>query len=985
MNKRILTAIALTLALVMALSGCTYFNAIFGSIFKGPQVELTDAPLNAEKLVDFTQEVDPSVLFESDGWSNGDVFNVVWKSHNVVYENGIMRLGITEESATAYLDGNEVAFNYTAGEARTQNYYHYGDYEVSMKPSANPGTASTFFVCTGPYDEKTVTDAEGNTTKVPNAHDEIDIEFLGKDTTKVQFNFFVDGQGGNEYMYDLGFDASKEFHKYGFRWTETSITWFVDGVPVYKVTTDKTATGGTNLRVVDKLPSTAGRMLTNYWCGNERAWGWMGEYKGAVNDNGTEYQWIATSAEGAPLNPPVQNPDNPPVGDAEINWADIAPIAPEFPSADPYVVAVDGNKATVTYTDVSGSAYMPIELDVTDAVAGKNYVYLKVTNNGTETVNVRVNMFDPTLTGTNKATNISATMNGEAVRTDLDWGGSFFDIPAGETAELVVNFGVGGVKLQLMIDSSRNDSTLRSGNVTVEDIKFAAVGEVITPPPACEHVDANTDGKCDNCDETLAAPAPTDPVSGDLSTTIDGVEVTFDGNKADGYGVNANDENNTVNIIYTNVVGNSYKNVWANVSSIAATKTAFTVTVTNNGTSSVKFRIDIESATQVNANTTACNLSATQDGNNAFTDLEWGGSTFEIAAGATSVLVVNYDASKIPTNIKFFVDSCQWDDETAHAGDITLSAMGFTGEYVPESGNDPEPKPEPQPEYTYSDLYVEFKTENAYTLTSENQYTNTVNVTYSDIAQNSWNNINIWVADKSADCTRFSMKLTNNGAAQVSVWVQMKDEAGAELINQNVNIAAGATEVFTFDYTGTAQMIFFFVDSTHEAAAGPNAGNITISEIKLGKVAATEEPAPTPEVIIPEGQYLSYTANDIYTLSATPEQYVNSLTVAYTNAETDTYLNVNTWIEDKAANKSTLSVYIKNTGAAEAKITVKLETSGTSHGESTVTIAAGETLHVELAYTEGPSMLYFFIGTGWNSDAHTQSSGEVVISGVEFK
>ena len=1127
MNKKILVAIALTLALVMSLSGCSFLSSLFGSIFQGPIVELTDAPLNAKELINFKDGANKDVLFESDGWSNGDVFNVVWKSHNVVYENGIMRLGITEEKASAWLDDKDVEFKYTAGEARTQNYYHYGDYAVSMKPSANGGTASTFFVCTGPYDLK-----DGN----PNPHDEIDIEFLGKDTTHVQFNFFVDGKGGNEYMYDLGFDASKEFHTYGFRWAEDSITWFVDGKPVYKVTTNKSATAASNVRIVDKLPSTAGRILTNYWCGNERAWGWMGQYKGPVNDNGTEYQWIATSAVGAPLNPPTQNPDNPPVGDAEINWADIAPIAPEFPSADPYVVAVDGNKANVTYTDVSGSAYMPIELDVTDAVAGKNYVYLKVTNNGTETVNVRVNMFDPTLTGNNKATNISATMNGEAVRTDLDWGGSFFDIPAGETAELVVNFGVGGVKLQLMIDSSRNDSTLRSGNVTVEDIKFAAVGEVITPPPACEHVDANMDGKCDNCDETLAAPAPTDPVSGDLSTTIDGVEVTFDGNKADGYGVNANDENNTVNIIYTNVVGNSYKNVWANVSSIAATKTAFTVTVTNNGISPVKFRIDIESATQVNANTTACNTSATQDGNSAFTDLEWGGSTFEIAAGATSVLVVNYDASKTPTNIKFFVDSCQWDDATAHAGDITLSAMGFTGEYVPEQGGDdpvdppippvlpevptdggyvkfegnldvynivteseyanvigvtytgvstntyqnintwikdkadgnntfsitirnngtatvyitvkleteagvqvtenkmeipagemktlttefngeaaklylfidsgwseattthsgditvagikftaadPEPTPDPEPTYTYNDLYVEFKTENAYTLTTNDTYSNSVKVTYTDIAQNSWNNINIWVADKSADCTRFSMKLTNHGTAQVSVWVQMKNDAGAELINQNVNIAAGAEEVFTFDYTGTAQMIFFFVDSTHEAAAGPNAGDITISEIKLGKV--EEDEIPPLDFIIPEGEYLSYKGNDVYTLSATPDQYVNSLTVGYTNAESDTYLNVNTWVQDKAAGKNTLSAFIENNGTDSVKITVKLETDASNFAETTVTVAAGETVHVELAYTNDHPMLYFFIATGWNDNAHTQSSGEVVISGVEFK
>ena len=972
MKKRILVIIALMLVICLSLSSCGVLDTLkdLYNRYFGGEVELTDKPLEANKIVDFANGApDASVLFESDGWSNGDVFNVVWKSHNVHYENGIMRLGITEEKASAWLNDAEVEFNYTAGEARTENYYHYGDYEVSMKPSANVGTASTFFVCTGPYDLK-----DG----VPNAHDEIDIEFLGKDTTHVQFNFFVNGVGGNEYMYDLGFDAAEEFHTYGFRWLPDSITWFVDGEPVYKVTTDKSAEEGKNLRVVDVLPQTAGRMLANYWCGNERAWGWMGAYNGEEKDNGTQYQWIATSAEGAPLNPPAQPPVD---GGDEIDWPAVEPLAPTFETTPEYTVAIDGNKTNVTYTDVSGSAYKPIEMDITDAVAGKNYVYLKVTNNGTETVNVRVNLFDPTLTGNNQATNISATMNGTPVFTDLSWGGSFFDIAAGETAELVVNFGVGATKLQLMIDSSRNDSVLRSGDVTVEEIKFSAVGDVEVPH-SCK--DADGDAICDECGEGMIVPPspPKDPVSGNLNLVLGDFSATIGGNTGDGYGVNVNDDG-TISVEYTNIKGNSYKNIWANVSSIAGSKSVFTMKVTNNGTEAAKIRIDIESQTQTSANTTCCNVSATQDGADVYTDTEWGGSMFVIEAGATATLEVVYDASKLPTNIKIMIDSCQWDDETSHAGSIILSELNFTGEYVPEEGGD---DPKPEPEVEYNDLYVEYKTENAYTLVSPDTYANSVRVTYTDIAQNSWANINIWVEDKSADCSIFSMKLTNHGAAQVSVWVQMKDAAGAELINQNVDIAAGAEETFTFNYEGTAQMIFFFVDSTHEADAATNAGDITISELKLGKVKAEEPVDPQPPVVEPvEGAYLSYTANDIYTLSATPDQYVNSLTVTYAAAETDTYLNVNTWIQDKAAGKSTLSVYIKNNGTEEVKITVKLETDGTGKGETTVTVAAGETLHVELAYTEDPAMLYFFIATGWNDNAHVQSAGNVTISGVEFK
>lgn len=971
MKKRILVIIALMLVICLSLSSCGVLDTLkdLYNRYFGGEVELTDKPLEANKIVDFANGApDASVLFESDGWSNGDVFNVVWKSHNVHYENGIMRLGITEEKANAWLNDAEVEFNYTAGEARTENYYHYGDYEVSMKPSANGGTASTFFVCTGPYDLK-----DG----VPNAHDEIDIEFLGKDTTHVQFNFFVNGVGGNEYMYDLGFDASEEFHTYGFRWLPDSITWFVDGEPVYKVTTDKSAEEGKNLRVVDVLPQTAGRMLANYWCGNERAWGWMGAYNGEEKDNGTQYQWIATSAEGAPLNPPAQPPVE---GGDEIDWSAVEPLAPTFETTPEYTVAIDGNKTNVTYTDVSGSAYKPIEMDITDAVAGKNYVYLKVTNNGTETVNVRVNLFDPTLTGNNQATNISATMNGTPVFTDLSWGGSFFDIAAGETAELVVNFGVGATKLQLMIDSSRNDATLRSGDVTIEEIKFTAVGDVEVPHK-CE--DADADGKCDGCgaDMTVEPPVVTDPVSGNLNLVLGDFSAKIDGNTSDGYGVNVNDDG-TISVEYTNIKGNSYKNIWANVSAIAGTKSVFTMKVRNNGTEPAKIRIDIESQTNTSANTTCCNVSATQDGAGVYTDTEWGGSMFVIEAGATATLEVVYDASKLPTNVKIMIDSCQWDDETSHAGSIVISELNFTGEYVPEEGGD---DPKPEPEVEYNDLYVEYKTENAYTLVSPDTYANSVRVTYTDIAQNSWANINIWVEDKSADCSIFSMKLTNHGAAQVSVWVQMKDAAGAELINQNVDIAAGAEETFTFNYEGTAQMIFFFVDSTHEADAATNAGDITISELKLGKVKAEEPVDPQPPVVEPvEGEYLSFTGNECYTLSATSDQYVNSIDVTYTAVSDNTYQNVNAWIQDKAAGKAAAGVTIKNNGTETVAITVKLENGTGGAAETKVVLGAGETKTVELAYSFAPDLIFFFIDSGW-AEATAVHSGNITISGINFK
>lgn len=93
---------------------------------------------------------------------------------------------------------------FDCGEYCSTNNYGYGLYEVSMKPAKNTGIVSSFFTYTGP--------AHGT------QWDEIDIEFLGKDTTKAQFNYFTNGVGGHEKVINLGFDASQGFHTYAFDW-----------------------------------------------------------------------------------------------------------------------------------------------------------------------------------------------------------------------------------------------------------------------------------------------------------------------------------------------------------------------------------------------------------------------------------------------------------------------------------------------------------------------------------------------------------------------------------------------------------------------------------------------------------------------------------------------------------------------------------------------------------------------------------------------
>lgn len=200
-------------------------------------------------------EYDYNSFSKSSGWSNGGMFNCVWEGENIKFEDGKMLLNLDNNEYSQFDD-------YTGAEYRTSEKYHYGMYEISMKPAKNPGIVSSFFTYTGPSDGT--------------VWDEIDIEFLGKDTTKIQFNYFTNGVGEHEFLYDLGFDASEEYHTYGFEWLKDSITWYIDGQPVYKAT--------------QNIPKTPGKIMMNLWPG-KGVDDWLEPFDGKVPLTAS-YDWI---------------------------------------------------------------------------------------------------------------------------------------------------------------------------------------------------------------------------------------------------------------------------------------------------------------------------------------------------------------------------------------------------------------------------------------------------------------------------------------------------------------------------------------------------------------------------------------------------------------------------------------------------------------------------------------------------------------------
>lgn len=257
--KRIIFGITSAVLCAAMLCGCgkTSDNSVTEETI--PTETEATAAAAAEDISYITFENGKSGLFEAaDGWCNGSMFNVTWRKDNCTFEDGVMKLTIDDDSNSLS------SVPYSGGEYRSKDFYGYGRYEVSMKAIKNDGVVSSFFTYTGPSDG--------------NPWDEIDIEILGKDTTKVQFNYFTDGVGSHEHMHDLGFDASEDFHSYAFEWREGKITWFVDGEEVYSA--DKS------------IPVTESKIMMNAWCGTGVD-GWLNAFDDSAMPLTAEYKSIS--------------------------------------------------------------------------------------------------------------------------------------------------------------------------------------------------------------------------------------------------------------------------------------------------------------------------------------------------------------------------------------------------------------------------------------------------------------------------------------------------------------------------------------------------------------------------------------------------------------------------------------------------------------------------------------------------------------------
>lgn len=200
------------------------------------------------------RRIEPSFVYHfGDGhdektWFKSDFYYP--NSPHPVWDAGLIHF--KSDRLELELRRRKVAYKEIAGaEYQRRGFYHYGRYEVVMRAAPGSGTVSAMFTHThGQFGDP---------------HDEIDIEFLGKDLTRMHANYFTNGREHGGIYIPLGFDASREVHLYAFEWAPDSIRWYVDDRLVHTATPDDMA-----------IPQAPGRLMVHLWSGTRDQYDWHG-------------------------------------------------------------------------------------------------------------------------------------------------------------------------------------------------------------------------------------------------------------------------------------------------------------------------------------------------------------------------------------------------------------------------------------------------------------------------------------------------------------------------------------------------------------------------------------------------------------------------------------------------------------------------------------------------------------------------------------
>lgn len=188
-------------------------------------------------------------------------FDTDWSRKNLRFDQGL-HLSLTPQTSAEN--------RFLGASIRRDTPSHYGRYEAVLHPARGDGIVTGFFTYTGPH--------------YGTRHDEIDIEFLGQDTTQVQVAWFVDGHLRSRKI-PLGFDAADHPRRYAFEWHPDRLRWYVEDTMIFEVTAEESP-----------LPKEPGYLFANLWAVDKSVASWAG-----VAVDGTSAQAYVGHMQFAPL------------------------------------------------------------------------------------------------------------------------------------------------------------------------------------------------------------------------------------------------------------------------------------------------------------------------------------------------------------------------------------------------------------------------------------------------------------------------------------------------------------------------------------------------------------------------------------------------------------------------------------------------------------------------------------------------------------
>jgi endo-1,3-1,4-beta-glycanase ExoK len=184
---------------------------------------------------------------------------------NAEVADGILKLNLTPAPEGA-------AKPYSGVEYRSKDTLEFGKVEARIRFAKGSAVVSSLVLIYTPWP--------------PDDWNELDIEFLGKNTDRVQFNHMINIPpadpiaGHKQYpkLVNLSFDPAASFHDYAIEWVPGRARFSVDGQVLHETTEEMQ-------RMV--LPQN---ILLTIWASGSA--GWAGPVDETTSPTSAEYDWI---------------------------------------------------------------------------------------------------------------------------------------------------------------------------------------------------------------------------------------------------------------------------------------------------------------------------------------------------------------------------------------------------------------------------------------------------------------------------------------------------------------------------------------------------------------------------------------------------------------------------------------------------------------------------------------------------------------------